>query len=133
MANYKIFLQKLFSRSSHKLTINEVNEKKYHRLRIVLFVAMISIALGPMALIASLSYKNYLNLLQAEERDQLEWRLDGASRSFSSMINNITSLAMFASRDGKYATLITNDNLGELLFTIKQQYPFVTDLGIINQ
>ena len=133
MKKYKLFLQKLISQSSHKLTVKEVNENKYHRLRITLFVAMITIALGPMILIASLSYKNYTNLLQAEERDQLEWRLDGASRSFSSMMNNITSLATFASRDGKYASLISDDNLGELLFIIKQQFPFVTDLDVIDQ
>ena len=133
MKKYKLFLQKLISQSSHKLTVKEVNENKYHRLRVTLFVAMIFIALGPMLLIATLSYKNYVNLLQAEERDQLEWRLDGASRSFSSVINNITSLTMFASLDGKYTTLISNDNLDELLFIIKQQFPFVTDLEVIDQ
>lgn len=123
------FLDRFILQSSSK----EGSDKKYRRLRLVLFISMISIAVGPMIVIAILSYQNYIHLLQAEEHDQLEWRLDGSIRSFSSMIDNVTSIALFSARSGNYAKLTTNDNLNELFFLIKRQYPFVTDLGVINQ
>lgn len=129
MNKYNSFLDRYIPRSS----VKEGSDKKYRRLRLVLFISMISIAVGPMIVIAILSYQNYINLLQAEEHDQLEWRLDGSIRSFSSMINSVTSIALFAARAGNYTKLTTGDNLDELFFLIKRQYPFVTDVGVINQ
>ena len=81
---------------------------------------------------AGLGYNNYKNLLVKEERDQLEWRLDGAVRSMSAMVENLQTIVQFAANENRYSELIVGDNLKKLFIRFKRQYDFFADIGVIG-
>jgi two-component system NtrC family sensor kinase len=110
-----------------------LKRRSYHQFKIILFSIMISIAIGPVIMVAVLSYNNYDNLIQKEEREQLEWRLDGSIKSIEQMVESLKSVVQFAARRDRYTELITADNLEELFVRIKRQYSFFADLGVIDQ
>jgi two-component system NtrC family sensor kinase len=60
--------------------------RSYRRFRITLFIVMIAMAMGPVTMTAGLGYFNYKDLLQKEERDQLEARLDGSIKSIEALV-----------------------------------------------
>jgi two-component system NtrC family sensor kinase len=110
-----------------------LKRRSYHQFRIILFSIMIIIAMGPVIMVAVLSYNNYDNLIQKEEREQLEWTLDGSIKSIEQMIESLKSVVQFAARRDRYTELTTDDNLEELCVRMKRQYPFFDDLGVIDQ
>jgi two-component system NtrC family sensor kinase len=93
---------------------------------------MIAIALGPVIMTAGLGYDNYKDLLEKEERGQLESRLDGSIRSIGSMVESLKSVVLFVARPNRYVELTTGDSLEQLFIRLKRQYDFFADLGVID-
>ena len=115
-------------------TSGNLGQKKrsYGQLRILLFSIMIAIAMGPVIMTAGLGYYNYKDLLQKEERGQMESRLDGSIKSIEAMVNSLTSVVLFVARNDRYNELTTDNNLSQLFVRIKRQYEFFADLGVID-
>lgn len=107
--------------------------RNYGQLRFTLFAAMFAIALGPVLMTAGLGYYNYQDLLQKEERGQLEWQLDGSIKSIAALIDSLKSVVLLVARDDRYTELVTGKNLDELFLRIIRQYTFFADLGVIDE
>lgn len=107
-------------------------KRNYSQLRFILFSTMFAIALGPVLITAGLGYYNYQDLLQKEERGQLEWRLDGSIESISALIDSLKSVILFVARDDRYTELTTGHNIAELFLRMQRQYSFLADLGVID-
>jgi len=114
-------------------SIFSLHKRSYGQFRTLLFLVMIAIAMGPVIITAGLGYFNYKDLLQKEERGQLESRLVGSSRSIEALIDSLKSIVMFVASKNRYVELTTGNNLEELFGRIKRQYAFFADLGVINQ
>ena len=110
-----------------------LHQRSYGQFRLILFSVMIVIAMVPVIMTAGLGYYNYKDLLQKEERGQLEARLSGSSRSIEALVDNLKSVVVFVARKNRYLELTIGNNLDELFARIKRQYDFFTDLGVINQ
>jgi len=110
-----------------------LHQRSYSQFRLLLFLIMIAIAMGPVITTAGLGYYNYKDLLQKEERGQLESRLVGSSRSIEAMVDSLKSIVVFVASKNRYVELTIGDNLEELFNRIKRQYEFFADMGIINQ
>lgn len=107
--------------------------RSYRRFRITLFIVMIAMAMGPVTMTAGLGYFNYKDLLQKEERDQLEARLDGSIKSIEALVQSLTSVVLFVAREDRYTELTSGDNLKNLFDRLKRRYDFFTDIGIIDE
>lgn len=110
-----------------------LTHRNHRQLRSILFAVMLSISMGPMLMVAWLSYHNYDNLIKNDKYEELEWQLDGAIKSIEQMIESLKSVVLFAARRDRYTELVTTDNLEELFVRLKRQYPFFADLGVIDQ
>lgn len=106
--------------------------RNYSQLWFILFVVMFAIAQGPVLMTAGLGYYNYQELLQKEERGQLEWQLDGSIKSITALIDSLESVILFVARDDRYTELTTGRNLDDLFLRMKRQYTFLADLGVID-
>lgn len=118
--------------SAFKVVGAEQTKRSYRQLRIILLTTMIVISIVPLLVVAGLGYNNYKNLLVKEERDQLEWRLDGAVRSMSAMVENLQTLVQFAANENRYSELVVGENLKKLFVRFKRQYDFFADIGVID-
>ena len=107
--------------------------RNYAQLSFILFAIMFAIAQGPVLMTAGLGYYNYQDLLQKEERGQLEWRLDGSIKSIAAQIDSLKTVVLFVARDDRYTELTTGRNLEELYLRLKRQYTFFADLGVIDE
>jgi two-component system NtrC family sensor kinase len=93
---------------------------------------MLIIAMVPVLIVAWLGYKNYNDLLQKSEQQQLEWQLDGKVKSIEHMVESLKGVVQFAARRDRYTELISGNSLEELFLRIQRQYPFFADLGVID-
>lgn len=109
-----------------------MDKRNYSQLRVFLFSVMIIISIGPVLITAGLSYYNYKDLLQKEERGQLESRLDGSIKSIEAMVNSLKAVVLFVARADRYTELTSYDNLQRLFTRIKRRYDYVADLGVID-
>ncbi len=127
------FLNKIVP-NTFKNSINfGLHQRNYSQFRLLLFLVMIAIAMGPVIMTAGLGYYNYKDLLQKEERGQLESRLTGSSQAIEALVDSLKSVVVFVGRKNRYLELTTNNNLEDLFARIKRQYEYFADLGIINQ
>ena len=110
-----------------------LHKRSYGQFRLLLFSIMIAIAMGPVTMTAGLGYYNYMDLLQKEERGQLESRLTGSSRSIEALVDSLKSVVVFVARKNRYVELTTGENLEDLFARIKRQYDYFADLGVINE
>lgn len=133
MKKIELLIQKILPYAFKDLNTFGLQQRNYSQFRLILFLLMISIAMGPVIITAALGYHNYQDLLQKEERGQLESRLLGSSRSIEALVDNLTSVVLFVARKNRYTELTTDQKLGELFIRIKRQYNFFADLGVINQ
>lgn len=129
-----------FSNLVHKIvpfafknSIKFPHNRGYGRFRTMLFSVMVVIVMGPVIMTAALGYHNYKDLLQKEERDQLESRLDGSIKSVEAMVDNLTSVVLFVARSNSYRELTSGNNLEKLFLRIKHHYGLFADLGVIDQ
>ena len=127
------FIHKIVPYAFKETTDFSLHKRSYGQFRLILFTVMIAIAMGPVIMTAGLGYKNYKDLLQKEERGQLEARLLGSSRSIEALVDSLKSIVVFVARKNRYLELTTGNNLDELFGRIKRQYEFFADLGVINQ
>lgn len=107
--------------------------RSYTQLSVVLYSAMLLIAIFPVLVVGWLGYQNYNQLLQDAEREQLEWQLDGKMKSIEHMITSLKSVVQFMARRDRYLELTEGKNLEELFVRLQQQYTFFADLGVIDQ
>ena len=110
-----------------------LHQRDYKQFRLLLFLVMIAIAMGPVIMTAALGYYNYQDLLQKEERGQLESRLTGSNRAIEALIDSLKTVVVFVARKNRYLELTTGNNLEDLFARIKRQYEYFADLGVINQ
>ena len=133
MSALSVFLHKILP-NPFKDSINfGLHQRNYSQFRLLLFLVMIAIAMGPVIMTAGLGYYNYKDLLQKEERGQLESRLTGSSHAIEALIDSLKSVVVFVARKNRYVELTTGNNLEELFARIKRQYEYFADLGVINQ
>ena len=133
MKKLYFFIEKVIP-NALKSSINiGLQDRNYNQFRTILFSIMIIIAMGPVLMVAGLSYHNYNSLINQEEHDRLKWRLDGSIKSIEQMVDNLTSVVLFAARRDRYTELILDSNLEELFVRIKRQYSFFADLGVVDQ
>ncbi len=126
------YLKEKIVPSAFKVVGADQTKRSYRQLRIILLTAMIVISIVPVLVVAGLGYNNYKNLLVKEERDQLEWRLDGGVRAMSAMVENLQTLVQFAANENRYSELVFGDNLRNLFVRFKRQYDFFADIGVID-
>ena len=107
-------------------------QRSYGQLRLILFSVMIAIAMGPVTMTAGLGYYNYKDLLQKEERGQMESRLDGSIKSIEAMVNSLKSVVLFVARNDRYSELTAGNSIEQLYVRIKRQYEFFADLGVVD-
>ena len=132
MSRLSGFMHKIFPYVFEDSIQTGLNRRSYKQFRIVLFSVMIAIAMGPVIMTAGLGYYNYKELLQKEERGQLESRLDGSIRSIEAMVDSLMSVVLFVARPNRYIELTTGDSLEQLFIRLKRQYNFFADLGVID-
>jgi len=118
--------------SALKVSRADQTKRSYRQLRTILLSTMLAISIIPVLVVAGLSYNNYKNLLVNEERDQLEWRLDGTIRSMSAMVENLQTIVEFAASENTFSELTQHDNLKKLFVRFKRQYDFFSDIGVID-
>lgn len=124
--------EKLIPVTLNRTLLIDGEKRNYRQLQVLLTVIMITIALGPVFVTAALSYYNYSEMLQKEEASQLDMRLSVKIKTISSMVGNLKSVILFSARGQSQVDLIKKEKLEELYFRIKQEYPFVVDLGVID-
>lgn len=107
--------------------------RNYGQLRMILYSTMLLIAMGPVVSVAWLGYRNYNQLFQNSEREQLVWKLDGKIKSIEHMVESLKSVVQFAARRDRYTELTEGNNLEELLIRLQRQYSFFADLGVVDQ
>ena len=93
--------------------------RNYRQFRLALFAIMLAIAMGPVVMVAGLGYSNYNTLLRNEEREQLQWQLDGSIRAIQQMVESLKSVVQFSARSDRYTELVTGKNLEHLFIRIK--------------
>ncbi|PIE65110.1 MAG: hypothetical protein CSA26_04510 [Desulfobacterales bacterium] len=126
-------LKKVFVFKAFKLPQRAgLARRNYSRLRFILFSSIFIIAFGPTLITAWLGYENYQDLLQKEEREQLEWRLDGSIKSISALIDSLKAAILFVAREDRYSELISDRNIDQLFLRMQRQYAFLADLGVID-
>ena len=126
------YLKEKIVPSALKVSGADQTKRSYRQLRTILLSTMVVISVIPVLVVAGLGYNNYKNLLVKEERDQLEWRLDGTIRSMSAMVENLQTIVQFAASENRYSELIEPDNLKKLFIRFKRQYDFFADIGVID-
>lgn len=109
-----------------------LHKRSYGQFRLLLFIVMIVIAMAPVILTACPGYYNYKDLLQKEEREQLESRLVGSSSAIEALVDSLKSIVVFVASKNRYIELTKDYNLEELFIRIKRQYDFFADIGVIN-
>lgn len=107
-------------------------KKRYKRFRYSLFWAMNLIGLIPMLLTAGLGFSQYRNLLQREERDQLQWNMEGAQKTIEAFIHELQTVVTFIAHEDRYHELLDQNNLRILFDRLQKQYPGFVDLGVID-
>ena len=107
-------------------------KRNYRQLRLILLSAMLTIAIGPLLLVAGLGYNNYKDLLEYSELKQLEWQLTGSIKSIDHMVDRLKSIVQFAARNDLYQELSDEKNLQQLLIRFQRYNNFFADLGIID-
>ncbi|MFH2123375.1 MAG: ATP-binding protein [Pseudomonadota bacterium] len=107
-------------------------KKRYRRFRYSLFWAMNLIGLIPMLLTAGLGFFQYRDLLQKEERDQLQWNMEGAQKTIEAFVHELQSVVNFIAHEDRYHELLDPNNLQILFDRLHQQYPGFVDLGVID-
>ncbi len=133
MKRFFAFLQTIIPRTFKDAGIFELQPRNYSQVRLLLFLIMLAISIGPLLTAAGLGYYNYKALLQKEEREQLNARLVGSSRSIAALIDNLKSIVFFVASKNRYAELKTGNNLELLFDRIQKQYEFFADIGVIDQ
>ncbi len=126
------FIHKIFPYVFESSIQTGMNRRSYSQFRLILFLVMIAIAMGPVIMTAGLGYNNYKDLLQKEERGQLESRLEGSIRSIEAMVDSLKSVVLFVARPDRYIELTTGNSLEQLFIRLKRQYAFFADLGVID-
>lgn len=106
--------------------------RNYRQFKLALFAIMLAIAMGPVVMVAGLGYTNYNTLLRNEERDQLQWQLDGSIRAIQQMVESLKSVVQFSARSDRYTELVTGKQLEHLFIRIKRLHPSFADLGVID-
>jgi two-component system NtrC family sensor kinase len=109
-----------------------LHKRSYGQFRLLLFLVMMFIAMAPVILTACLGYYNYKDLLQKEERGQLESRLVGSSSAIEALVDSLKSIVVFVASKNRYIELTKGNNLEDLFIRIKHQYDFFADIGVIN-
>jgi two-component system NtrC family sensor kinase len=132
MSKFSDFIHKIFPYVFETSIQTGINRRSYGQFRVILFLVMISIAMGPVIMTAGLGYHNYKDLLEKEERGQLDSRLDGSIRSIEAMVDSLKSVVLFVARPNRYVELTTGDSLEQLFIRLKRQYDFFADLGVID-
>ena len=94
---------------------------------------MLIIAMVPVLIVGGLGYYNYNDLLQKSEEEQLEWQLSGSIKSIEHMVESLKSVIQFAARPDRYLELLSGDRLEKLFHRIQLQYPYLADLGVVDQ
>ncbi|MDD3813671.1 MAG: ATP-binding protein [Desulfocapsaceae bacterium] len=107
-------------------------QKRYKRFRYSLFLAMNLIGLIPMMLTAGLGFSQYRDLLQREERDQLQWNMEGAQKTIEAFVHELQSVVNFVAHEDRYQELLDQNNLQILFDRLHKQYPGFVDLGVID-
>lgn len=107
-------------------------KKRYKRFRYSLFWAMNLIGLIPMLLTAGLGFSQYRDLLQREERDQLQWNMEGAQKTIEAFIHELQTVVTFIAHEDRYHELLDQNNLRILFDRLQKQYPGFVDLGVID-
>lgn len=133
MEKLSVLIHKIIPYAFKETSVFGLHRRRYGQFRLLLFTIMISIAMGPVIITAGLGYYNYKDLLQKEERGQLESRLIGSSRSIEALVDSLKSVVVFVARKNRYVELTTGNNLEDLFARIKRQYDYFADLGVINQ
>jgi two-component system NtrC family sensor kinase len=126
------FIHKIFPYVFEASIQTGMNRRSYSQFRLILSLIMIAIAMGPVIMTACLGYDNYKNLLEKEERIQLESRLDGSIKSIEAMVETLKSVVLFVARPNRYIELTTGDSLEQLFIRLKRQYDFFADLGVLD-
>ncbi len=126
------FIHKIFPYVFEDSIQTGIKRRSYKQFSFILFSVMIAIAMGPVIMTAGLGYSNYKDLLEKEERGQLESRLDGSIRSIESMVESLKSVVLFVARPNRYIELTTGNSLEQLFIRLKRQYDFFADLGVID-
>ena len=124
--------EKILPRSWKRSIDLGLDRRSYGQFRVILFLVMLAITIGPLVTVGALGYSNYKNLLQKDEYTQLKWQLDGSIRAIEQMVENLKSVVQFAARRDRYEELKSEENLGALFERLHRQYPFFADLGIID-
>lgn len=115
-----------------RVTEELFRKKRYKRFRYSLFLAMNLIALIPMTLTAGLGFFQYRDLLQREERDQLQWNMEGAQKTIEAFVQELQAVVSFIAHEDRYQELLDQNNLQILFGRLQKQYPGFVDLGVIN-
>ncbi|MFT5701780.1 MAG: two-component system NtrC family sensor kinase [Desulforhopalus sp.] len=127
------FIHKIVPYAFKDVDTFELHPRSYSQFRLLLFLIMIAITIGPVITTAGLGYYNYNDLLQKEERGQLGARMVGSSRSIAALIDSLKSIVVFVASKNRYTELTTDNNLEKLFARIKLQYEFFADIGVIDQ
>ncbi len=133
MKPLSVFVHKIVPYAFKDIGNFGLHQRSYGQFRLLLFLIMIAIAMGPVITTAGLGYFNYKDLLQKEERGQLEARMVGSSTSIAALIDSLKSIVVFVASKNRYKELTTGNNLEELFARVKRQYEFFADMGVIDQ
>ncbi len=126
------FITSVLPADPEHVTEELFRKKRYKRFRYSLFMAMNLIGLIPMLLTAGLGYYQYRDLLQREERDQLQWNMEGAQRTIEAFVQELQSVVNFIAHEDRYHELLDQNNLRILFDRLHAQYPDFVDLGVID-
>lgn len=95
-------------------------------------VIMLIISLGPLFGTAGISYVQYRNLLRAEAETYLQANAQWQKKIIENFIRNLQSVIYFVASEYTHEMLAEPGEAERLLSHLKQRYPHIADIGILN-
>jgi len=110
------------------LTVRE----RYRRFRLTLLLVISTITVIPLLLTTGIGYYQYRDLLEKEEVENLRWNAESAKKTIEAFLREQQLIISFLASEHTYKDMSDRQYLGQLLTRLRNVYPGVVDLGIID-
>jgi two-component system NtrC family sensor kinase len=105
---------------------------RHETLRRNLFLVMLCITLGPLAIAGSVGYFQYQGIIHREEMNQLRWHAERAVHTFELYLDGLKHDIIVTANSYTAAELAQPERLDQALSQLKGVHPSVVDLSLID-
>jgi two-component system, NtrC family, sensor kinase len=105
---------------------------RYETLRRNLLLAMLCIALAPLAVAGSVGYYQYRGLVQREEMNHLRWHAERAVHSLELYLDGLKHDIIVTTNSYTALELASQERLDQTLARLRSEHPSIVDLSLID-